>query len=247
MLRAHAVASDGAVPPCGPAQRAPARRPGRDGAAQRRQVGAGADSPVSRRPRPGGGEEAPCRCAGQPARRRVRPGALPRASSRGTARPDIDLERGSLEIRTALQRVNGELALTAPRTRRSERPVPLPAVCVDALRRRRDLQMEERHAARERWQASGLVFTTRLGTPIEPRNLNRHFYPIRERLGLDVRFHDLRHTCVTLLLGVGVPPHIVRDIVGHSALDVTMNIYAHADMTEKRAALDKLGTLLAVE
>ncbi|MGW4440773.1 tyrosine-type recombinase/integrase [Streptomyces sp. NPDC004596] len=62
-----------------------------------------------------------------------------------------------------------------------------------------------------------------------------HFYPIRERLGLEVRFHDLRHTCVTLLLGLGIPPHIVRDIVGHSALDVTMNIYAHADMTEKRA------------
>ncbi|GGY18275.1 tyrosine-type recombinase/integrase [Streptomyces djakartensis] len=81
------------------------------------------------------------------------------------------------------------------------------------------------------------------GTPIEPRNLNRHFYPIRERLGLDVRFHDLRHTCVTLLLGLGIPPHIV----GHSALDVTMNIYADADMTEKRAALDKPGDLLSGE
>ncbi|MFF4791466.1 tyrosine-type recombinase/integrase [Streptomyces sp. NPDC001276] len=64
---------------------------------------------------------------------------------------------------------------------------------------------------------------------------------MRERLGLEVRFHDLRHTCVTLLLGLGVPPHIVRDIVGHGALDVTMNIYAHVDMTEKRAALDRLG------
>ncbi|MEV3971238.1 tyrosine-type recombinase/integrase [Streptomyces sp. NPDC050698] len=82
---------------------------------------------------------------------------------------------------------------------------------------------------------------------MEPRNLNRHFYPIRERLGLDVRFHDLRHTCVTLLLGLGIPPHIVRDIVGHSTLNVTMNIYAHADMTEKRAALDKLGDLLSGE
>ena len=99
----------------------------------------------------------------------------------------------------------------------------------------------------EEWKETGLVFTTRRGTPIEPRNLNRHFYPIRERLGLEVRFHDLRHTCVSLLLGLGVPPHIVRDIVGHSALDVTMNIYAHADMTEKRAALDRLGSLLAGE
>jgi integrase len=117
-------------------------------------------------------------------------------------------------------------------------------VCVDALRRHFERQAEEREAAGEQWQETGLVFTTRRGTPIEPRNLNRHFYPVRERLGLEVRFHDLRHT---LLLGLGIPPHIVRDIVGHSALDVTMNIYAHADMTEKRAALDKLGGLLAVE
>ena len=160
---------------------------------------------------------------------------------------DIDLDGGSPEIRTALQRVDGELVLTAPKTRRSERPVPLPAVCVDALRRRREHQAEERRTAGEGWKETGLVFTTRRGTPIEPRNLNRHFYPIRERLGLEVRFHDLRHTCVTLLLGLGIPPHIVRDIVGHSALDVTMNIYAHADMTEKRAALDRLGSLLAVE
>ncbi|MFI8896409.1 tyrosine-type recombinase/integrase [Streptomyces paradoxus] len=85
----------------------------------------------------------------------------------------------------------------------------------------------------------------RRGSPIEPRNLNRHFYPIRERPGLDARFHDLRHTCATLLLSRGISPHIVRDIVGHSALDVTMNIYAHADMTEKRAALEKLGDLLS--
>ncbi|MEU4462699.1 tyrosine-type recombinase/integrase [Streptomyces sp. NPDC024017] len=119
--------------------------------------------------------------------------------------------------------------------------------CVDALRRHRERQAEEREAAGEQWRETGLVFTTRRGTPIEPRNLNRHFYPIRERLGLDVRFHDLRHTCVTLLLGLGIPPHIVRDLVGHSALDVTMNIYAHADMTEKRAALDKLGDLLSGE
>ncbi|MER5177141.1 site-specific integrase [Streptomyces sp. NPDC002896] len=53
---------------------------------------------------------------------------------------DVDLDGGALEIRTALQRVNGELTLTAPKTRRSERPVPLPSVCVDALREHRERQ-----------------------------------------------------------------------------------------------------------
>ena len=58
-------------------------------------------------------------------------------------------------------------------------------------------------------------------------------------------FHDLRHTCVTLLLDLGVPPHVVREIVGHSAIEVTMTIYAHASLEEKRKALGKLGEALS--
>jgi integrase len=59
------------------------------------------------------------------------------------------------------------------------------------------------------------------------------------------RFHDLRHTCVSLLLVDGAPPHVVRQIVGHSAIDVTMSIYAHGSLDEKRTALDRLGVRLA--
>jgi integrase len=50
----------------------------------------------------------------------------------------------------------------------------------------------------------------------------------------------IRHTCVTLLLSLGVPPHIVRDVAGHSAIHVTMTIYAHTAMDDKRAALGML-------
>ncbi|MGW4411135.1 tyrosine-type recombinase/integrase [Nonomuraea sp. NPDC004702] len=60
----------------------------------------------------------------------------------------------------------------------------------------------------------------------------------------EMRFHDLRHTCVTLLLNLGVPPQIVRGIVGHSDIEVTMTIYAHASLDDKRAALRKLGDAL---
>ncbi len=59
-----------------------------------------------------------------------------------------------------------------------------------------------------------------------------------------MRLHDMRHTCVSLLLDLGVPPHIVREIVGHSDIEVTMTIYAHAALDEKRAALRKLGDAL---
>ncbi|MER7672037.1 tyrosine-type recombinase/integrase [Kitasatospora sp. NPDC096128] len=70
--------------------------------------------------------------------------------------------------------------------------------------------------------------------------------PLRDRLGLSLRFHDLRHACVNLLLlDLGVPPHIVRQIAGHSDIAVTMKVYAHASLDEQRKALgplsDKLG------
>jgi integrase len=94
--------------------------------------------------------------------------------------------------------------------------------------------------------ARRLVFTTASGTGIEPRNLNRHWYSLPTRAGLpSVRFHDLRHTCVTLLLDAAVPPHIVQAIAGHSGIQATMSIYAHAAQEEQRKALRSLGERLA--
>jgi integrase len=81
---------------------------------------------------------------------------------------------------------------------------------------------------------------------MEPDNLRRSWSQIRRSAGLGTtRFHDLRHTCVTLLLDLGVPPHVVREIVGHSDIEVTMTIYAHVSLDEKRKALSKLGEALS--
>ena len=154
---------------------------------------------------------------------------------------DIDLEHEFLEVRRNLQRVDGELRTVTPKTRRSRRTVPLIRRCVDDLREHRERQNRERTAAGATWKETGYVFTTEIGTPIEPDNLRRSWYPLRAAAGLDgVRLHDLRHSCVTLLLGLKVPPHIVREIVGHANLDVTMTIYAHASIEEKREALQRL-------
>jgi integrase len=80
---------------------------------------------------------------------------------------------------------------------------------------------------------------------MEPDHLRRCWGEIRNAAGLGaVRLHDLRHTCVSLLLDMGVPPHVVREIVGHSDIEVTMTIYAHASLDEKRKALGKLGAAL---
>ncbi|MGP3977246.1 site-specific integrase [Streptomyces sp. 8N114] len=157
----------------------------------------------------------------------------------------VDLDRETLIVERALQRVNGELTLVAPKTKTSFRTIPLPPVVVKALTEHRERQAQERAAAGMEWKERGLVFTSRIGTPLEPDNLRRSWHPLRKRLGLEIRFHDLRHSAVSLLLDLGVPPHIVRQIVGHSDIGVTMKVYAHASLDEQRKALRKLGDTLS--
>jgi len=171
---------------------------------------------------------------------------LRRAEVLGLRWDDIDLDAERLQVTQTLQRVEGSLQLLPPKTRHSRRTVPLPPPCVEALRQHRARQDRERLALGPAWTDSGLVFTTTIGTPIEPDNLRRSWDKVREATGdPPARFHDLRHTCVSLLLDAGTPPHVVREIVGHSAIDVTMTIYAHASLDEKRTAMRRLGERLA--
>lgn len=157
----------------------------------------------------------------------------------------VNLDRETLTVERALQRVGGELRLVKPKTMASVRTVPLPPSVVKALTEHRERQAQERAAAGTEWKEQGLIFTSRIGTPLEPDNLRRSWYPLRKRLGLEIRFHDLRHSAVSLLLDLGVPPHIVRQIVGHSDIGVTMKVYAHASLDEQRKALRKLGDTLS--
>jgi integrase len=115
-----------------------------------------------------------------------------------------------------------------------------------ALREHKKRQFAERADAWPDWEDHCLVFPSRRGTPMEPDNLRRSWTAIRAEAGLGaIRFHDyLCHTCVTLLLDLGAPPHVVREIVGHSDIEVTITTYAHVSLDEKRKALGKLGEAL---
>lgn len=158
---------------------------------------------------------------------------------------EIDLDAGTLEVVQTLQRVDGALRFVRPKTDGSHRTIPLPPLCITALQDHRRQQFAERANAWPNWEESGLVFLSRLGTPMEPDNLRRSWSRIRQAANLgSVRFHDTRHTCVSLLLHLGVAPDVVREIVGHSDLEVTMTIYAHTSLDEKRSALGKLGDAL---
>ena len=171
---------------------------------------------------------------------------LRRGETLGLAWNDVDLDDGTLTVRQALQRIDGKLRLTPPKTKRSRRTIALPQTVVAALRMHRARQLQERLLAGSRWHDSGLVFTTTIGTPLEPRNVTRDFQRILAKAGLPrIRLHDLRHGCATLLLAQGVQPRVVMDILGHSTISVTMDTYSHVLATMRRDAADQIDAVLA--
>jgi integrase len=131
------------------------------------------------------------------------------------------------------------------KTEASEAVLPLPDICLAALRLRRKEQEEAKTRAGDLWSASDFVFTTRLGGPVEPRNFNRYFNRRCEVAGVRViRVHDTRHTCASLLAALDVHPRIAMQILRHSEIVVTMEVYTHVPTDETRRTLRKLGKLL---
>lgn len=168
----------------------------------------------------------------------------------GLSWEDVDLEAKQLTIRHAQQRVKGidgqgRLTLVEPKTQRSSRVLALPQIAVSGLAahmRRQDL---ERSIAGDRWQETGIVFSTSVGTMLDQRSLLRTFYGIMRTSTLPkIRFHDLRHSAATLLLAQGVHPRFVMDLLGHSTISLTMNTYSHVLDDMKRDTASKMDDAL---
>ncbi|EDY56417.2 integrase [Streptomyces sviceus ATCC 29083] len=123
----------------------------------------------------------------------------------------------------------------------------LSSECVTALRAQRAQQVADRKSAGDNWKGTGhgLVFTTKNGTPIEPRNLNRSFETLSIRAGIrKVRFHDLRHTCASLLHEQGADARMIMEVLGPSSIRVTMDIYTFVRLDAQRSASDRVGDAL---
>ena len=142
---------------------------------------------------------------------------------------DVDLERGVLRLRHALVREGGKTALGDLKTAKSRRSVRLTRAAADALRSHLQRQLGEMERMGSLYQPGGLVFATETGTLINPSNLrNRSFKPLLKRAGLpDISFHDLRHTCATLLLSQGTHPKLVQELLGHATIAMTLDTYSH--------------------
>jgi len=152
---------------------------------------------------------------------------LRRGELQGLKWEDVDLEAETLQVRRMLSEPKGGYVFEAPKSGKG-RNIRLTQRAVAALREYRKRQLEERMQHAGLWQDHGLVFTSGIGTPLLGGNLNRAFKATLRRAGLpEIRFHDLRHTCATLLLRQSVNPKFVQELLGHADISLTLNVYCH--------------------
>ena len=156
---------------------------------------------------------------------------------------DVSFDQGVLQVRYTLQQGG---VLGEPKTAKGRRQIDLPLLSVEALQRHRIQQLKDRMEAGASWVDSDFVFTNAVGKYIDPDNLrHRSFGPLLRRAGLpQIRFHDLRHTAATLLLSLDTKPKIVQELLGHSQIGVTMDVYSHILPTMQREAMNNLDKLL---
>lgn len=161
---------------------------------------------------------------------------------------DVDLEASTLRIRRTMTRTdNGKtLALGEPKTKQSRRTVRLTPRAVEALRRHRVRQAEEKLAAGGVYEDLGFVFAGEIGNLINPSNLRqRSFIPLLERAGLPkITFHDLRHTCASLLFSKNIHPKLVQELLGHARVAITLDTYSHMLPGMGGEAADAIGEAL---
>jgi len=160
---------------------------------------------------------------------------------------DIDLKAGTARVQRVLVRLKGGgWRWDEPKTAKSRRTVPLPPPLVQDLAAYRRQQLERR-LRNPGGEDHNLVFPNDTGEPLDLHNLiSRHFKPALKaaELPADLRLYDLRHTCATLLLAEGIHPKVVAERLGHSSINLTMDVYSHVLPTMQRDATDRLSGLL---
>lgn len=151
---------------------------------------------------------------------------------------DVDLEAKTITVNQTLQEAYGQIAFKEPKTTRSRRRITLPDLVVEALRTQHAKAAEKALASEPADETPDLVLPAPGGGGWWPSNFNRIWMRFKKKQGLQVRFHDLRHTHATQLLRAGIHPKVVSERLGHASIGITLDTYSHVmpGMDEEAAA-----------
>ena len=152
---------------------------------------------------------------------------------------DMDLDAETLHVRRTRSQAKSGPSFTTPKSGKG-RSIRLTQRAVEALKSHKAVQNAERLKLGDLWENNDLVFCTTAGKLLDFRNVaTASFKPLLKKAGLpDIRFHDLRHTCATLLLSRGHHPKLVQELMGHASVAMTLDRYSHVlpGMGEQTAA-----------
>ncbi|MSR60017.1 MAG: site-specific integrase [Planctomycetaceae bacterium] len=152
---------------------------------------------------------------------------------------DIDLDGAVLSVRRTVVQIGKEFIINEPKTARGKRRVELPPVAIESLREHRKRMMVEGHAG------AGWVFVSRNGQHLRRNVVRLQLGKILKAEKLPaIRFHDLRHTCASLLMMDGTHAKVVQERLGHSQISITLDTYSHVVPSMQRAAADRMDTML---
>lgn len=175
-----------------------------------------------------------------------------RAELLGLRWEDVDEKNCSIKIVQSVLRVkdfdNGEtktkLIFDTPKTKSSIRTIPIPKSVLKDLLKHKEEQKQDKIELNElglKYQEHNLVFASKTGQPTEPRNLNRKFYKLIKKAGIEsINLHGLRHSFATRLLEEKEPAKVVQELLGHKSIQITLDTYSHVSNNLKREAIEKI-------
>lgn len=170
---------------------------------------------------------------------------LRRGEALGLRWSDFDRSTGILRVSRQLKREGTQLVTTDTKTSLSRRAVNLPDPMLKALLAHEERQHAEERRFGESWADSGYIFTSSVGTPIDPRNLYREFQSLCRNAGLgDWHPHELRHSAASLMLAQGVKIQVVSQVLGHSSIRMTADVYGHILDPDRKEAAEAMGSIL---
>ncbi len=156
---------------------------------------------------------------------------------------DIDLDAGTLAVSGTLARTRDGLVRQTPKNKKSRRLLPQTPTTTAALKRQRKRQAEYRLRAGRVWSDTGYVLTNEIGEPLDPATARHAFQKITlDLFGEKWRPHEMRHSAASLLLAQGVPLRTISDVLGHSSIQITSDVYAHMATMAHADVLNRLSS-----